>query len=140
MSDQSSALRVLIVDDEPLICWSLAETLGQCGDVVTEAESGEAAIRALAIAPGSVDVVLLDYHLPDSRDLALLSAVRRLAPQCQVILMSAYCTAEIAKHALALGAYRVVSKPIDMHSVPSLVREAAGARHHESRAQAREGS
>jgi len=128
MAKESTALRVLIVDDEPLICWSLAETLSECGDVVTEAESAEAAIRALAAAPGPFDVVLLDYQLPDSHDLGLLSAVRRLAPHSQVILMSANCTSMIAKDALALGAYRVVSKPIDMHDVPSLVREAAGSR------------
>jgi CheY-like chemotaxis protein len=47
-SNWTRALRVLVVDDEPLICWSIAETLGHSGDVVTEAESGQAAIRALA--------------------------------------------------------------------------------------------
>jgi DNA-binding NarL/FixJ family response regulator len=129
MPNEMLPLRVLIVDDEPLICWSLAETLGECGEVVTEASDGEAAVRALANAPAP-DVVLLDYQLPDSRDLRLLSTVRRLAPHSRVILMSAYCTPEIAKQALALGAYRVVSKPIDMHDVPALVREAAGSHPH----------
>lgn len=130
MPNESSALHVLVVDDEPLICWSLAETLGECGEVVTEARSGEAAIHALATAREHVDVVLLDYQLPDSHDLNLLSRIRRLAPHSEVILMSAYCTPEIAQQALALGAYRVVSKPIDMHDVPALVRDAAGSRPH----------
>ena len=129
MEKESPALRVLIVDDEPLICWSLAETLTECGHIVTETESGEAAVRALASVP-EPDVVLLDYHLPDSRGLSLLSTVRRLAPRSQVILMSAYCTPEISAKALALGACRVASKPIDMHDVPSLVREAASAHSH----------
>lgn len=40
MANQLPALRVLIVDDEPLICWSLAETLSECGDVATEAKNG----------------------------------------------------------------------------------------------------
>ena len=128
-SNCTRALRVLVVDDEPLICWSIAETLGHSGDVVTKAESRQAAIRALANAPAP-DVVLLDDQLPDSRDLGLLSTVKRLAPHSQVILMSAYCTREIAEQALAQGAYRVVSKPIDMHEVPALVREAAGSRPH----------
>ena len=120
MPNEPSALRVLIVDDEPLIAWSLAETLADYGDIVTEAATGDAAIRALAIAPAP-DVVLLDYHLPDSHDLNLLVAVRRLAPVSRVILMSAYCTPEIAKRALSLGAHGVVAKPIDMHDVPMLV-------------------
>jgi DNA-binding NtrC family response regulator len=129
METQPSPLHVLIVDDEPLICWSLAETLSESGEVVTEAGSGAHAIRALSTNPTPIDVVLLDCYLPDSHDLGLLSAVRHLAPEARVILMSAYCTPEMASEALAQGAYRVVSKPIDMHDVPGLVRAAAARRH-----------
>lgn len=127
MSKAQSPLLVFVVDDEPLICWSLAETLRDCGDLVTDVKSGQAAIRALANAP-EPDVVLLDYQLPDSRGFDLLATVKRLAPSSQVILMSAHCTPEMAKEALALGAYRVLSKPIDMKDVPVLVREAASSR------------
>jgi two-component system response regulator (stage 0 sporulation protein F) len=129
MPNEASPLRVLIVDDESLICWSLAEMLGECGEVVTQASDGEAAVRALANAP-EPDVVMLDYQLPDSHDLRLLSRVRRLAPHSRVILMSAFCTPEIASRALALGACRVVSKPIDMQDVPALVRDAAASNPH----------
>ena len=130
MVDESTPLRVLIVDDEPLICWALAETLGEHGDTVVKAGNREAALRAVTNASEPIDVVLLDYRLPDSNDLGLLSTVRRLSPDSQVILMSAYCTPEVTKEALALGAYRVVSKPIDMHDVSGLVSEAAGSRSH----------
>jgi DNA-binding NtrC family response regulator len=125
MVNGSSPIRVLIVDDEPLICWALAETLGASGDVVAEADSATAAIHALMTAPEPMDVVLLDYLLPDSQGLGLVSKVRQLAPQSRVILMSAYCTPEIAEDALGIGAYGVVSKPLDMDDVAALVREAA---------------
>jgi two-component system KDP operon response regulator KdpE len=128
MRTQSAPLRVLVVDDEPLICWSLAETLGDRGDIVTEARSGAAALRALSEAKEPIDVMLLDYKLPDVHNLSLLSTVRRLSPASHVILMSAYATPEIAKNALALGACRVVNKPIDMHDVPALVHDAARSR------------
>jgi DNA-binding NtrC family response regulator len=128
MANDSTPLRVLIVDDEPLICWALAQTLGASGDVVAEADSAKAAIHALTTSPEPMDVVLLDYQLPDSRDLGLLSKVRQLAPQSQVILMSVFCTPEIAREALGIGAYRVVSKPLDMHDVPALIHEAAHSR------------
>src|SRR5581483_3531585 len=118
MAAGSAPLRVLVVDDEPLMCWSLAETLAERGDIVTEAESGAAGARE------PIDVVLLDYNLPDVRDLSLLATVRRLSPSSRVILMSAYATPELAEHALALGAVRVVNKPIDMHDVPALVHDA----------------
>src|SRR5579864_1731556 len=112
MNTHSSSLVVLVVDDEPLICWSLAETLGDRGDIVIEADTGAAAMRALSEAREPIDVVLLDYELPDVHNLSLLSAMRRLWPDSRVILMSAHATPEIAKEALALGVSRVISKPV----------------------------
>ena len=121
MPRSSAPLRVLVVDDERLICWSLAETLSAFGDRVIEAANGAAAIRALRDAAAPIDVVLLDYHLPDVRDLSLLEEVRRLAPGSRVIVMSAYGSSELTKSATALGASAVVDKPLDMHAVPALV-------------------
>ena len=121
MKDVSSPLRVLVVDDEPLMCWSLAETLRDCGDIAIKAESSAAAVRALNEAGEPVDVALLDYQLPDVHTLSLLSMGRHLSPTTRVILMSAYATSDVTKEALALGASDVVNKPIDMHDVPALI-------------------
>ena len=68
MVKKSPRLRVLVVDDEPLIRWSLSETLEQSGHAVVEAGDAEGALRALS-AGRPFDVVLLDYRLPDSNDL-----------------------------------------------------------------------
>jgi DNA-binding NtrC family response regulator len=119
----SAPLRVLIVDDEPLIRWSLAETLADSGHIVAEAGDGETALRFLA-DDQPFDVVLLDYRLPDSNDLRLLTAIRQTAPQSAVIMMTAFGTPEIAHGALALGAYRVVPKPFEVQAMADLVREA----------------
>jgi DNA-binding NtrC family response regulator len=128
METQLVPLRVLVVDDEPLISWSFAETLVGSGDIVTEAGSGAAAVRPLSDAREPMDVVLLDYKLPDVMNLSLLATVRRLSPSSRVILMSASATQEIAGDALALGAAHLVNKPIDMHDVPALVHDAARSR------------
>jgi CheY-like chemotaxis protein len=72
----SPQLRVLIVDDEPLIRWSLAETLMDSGHAVVEAGDGEAAVRMLTDADRPFDVVVLDYRLPDSNDLNLWRRLR----------------------------------------------------------------
>jgi two-component system nitrogen regulation response regulator GlnG len=125
MSTESSSLRVLVVDDEPLICWSLAETLRDRGDIVTEARTVAAAVRALSENSQPIDVVLLEYQLPDVHNLSLLSTVRRLSPASRVILMSAYATPEVAKEALARGASRVIHKPFDMRDVPAMVHDVA---------------
>ena len=121
-------LRVLVVEDEALIRWSIAETLAQEGHTVVEAGNATAAVQALAETPERIDVVLLDYRLPDSSDLGLLANVRRLRPDSAVVMMTAYGTPEVTKGALDLGAYRVVNKPFDMHSLESLVLEAYNSR------------
>ena len=123
-------LRILVVEDEPLIRWSIAETLGQGGHTVMEADDAASAVQALENPGGDIDVVLLDYRLPDSDDLGLLANVRRLQPRSAVVMMTAYGTPEVTKHALAMGAYRVVGKPFDMRAIESLVVEANDARIH----------
>lgn len=128
MNEPHSPLRVLVVDDEPLICWSLAETLAEHGDIVMEAGSGAAALSALSQADEPVDVAILDYTLPDVRNLGLLSMVLGRCPGCRVILMSAFLTPEIAKDALDIGASRVITKPLDMRDVPALVHAVADSR------------
>jgi DNA-binding NtrC family response regulator len=125
---KSPPLRVLVVDDEPLIRWSVAETLMDSGCDVFEAGNGAGALHSLIEPRHRVDVVLLDYRLPDSWDLTLLSTIRRIAPQTKVILMTAFGTPEVAKGALDLGAYRVVNKPIEMSDLASLVQQAHAAR------------
>jgi two-component system, NtrC family, response regulator AtoC len=124
MSTKNSPPTVLIVDDEALIRWSLAETLGDHGYVVTEAGDGRMAVAAIEQAPAPFDVVLLDYRLPDSADLRLLERVRSIAPTSQVIMITAHNSPELAQGAAALGAYRVISKPFEVESLAALVNEA----------------
>lgn len=132
MPSLSPSQRVLVVDDELLIRWALREVLEARGYLVSEAGNAEAARSVMA---GSIpDAVVLDYRLPDSNDLGLLTAIRHDAPATPVIMMTAYGTAEMIKDALDLGAFRVVNKPFEVHEMADLVasaldpREAAGSR------------
>jgi DNA-binding NtrC family response regulator len=127
--NKSPSLRVLVVDDEPLIRWSLSETLSDGGHFVREAGDSEMAMRALTDGDRPFDVVLLDYHLPDSHDLALLSTIRQVAPSTVVIMMTAYSTPEMSDAALRIGAYRVVPKPFEVHDIAALVLEAHTSAH-----------
>jgi DNA-binding NtrC family response regulator len=74
------------------------------------------------------DAVVLDYRLPDSNDLGLLTAIRHDAPATPVIMMTAYGTAEMIKAALDLGAFRVVNKPFEVHDMADLVAAALAPR------------
>ncbi len=129
VTKNSPPLRVLVVDDEALIRWSLVQTLGDSGHETVEAMDGADAIRAMSAAPEPFDVALLDFRLPDSNDLALLSRLRRLSPETQIILMTAYGTPEVVQGALDLGVFRVVAKPLDMNDVTTLVTHAHAAAH-----------
>jgi DNA-binding NtrC family response regulator len=119
---------VLVVDDEPLIRWSLAETLTERGHMVTEAGDAKETLRVVTRAADRPDVVLLDYRLPDSTDLGLFVAIKRQAPDVQIILMTAYGTPEVTTAAMALGAYRVVSKPFEVRDLATLAQEAYTSR------------
>ena len=114
---------VLVVDDEPLIRWSLAETLSDRGHTVTEAGDGKEALRVVTDSANRPNVVLLDYRLPDSNDLSLFTAIKRELPEAPIILMTAYGSPEITAGALSLGAYRVVSKPFEVQDLVTLVQE-----------------
>ena len=127
MLKKSPTVRVLIVDDEPLIRWSLAETLADQGYGVVEAGDGAGALAVLQDAQRPVDVVMLDYRLPDSNSLNLLATIRTVSPRSRVLLMTAYGTPEVEAEALRLGAFSVVHKPIEMHDVASLVSRAQGS-------------
>jgi DNA-binding NtrC family response regulator len=124
MTKKFPALRVLVVEDELLIRWAIAETLTDAGHTVIEADDGAGAVQALAGSAEPVDAVILDYRLPDSNDLTLLATIRRLSPHSPVIFMTAYGTPEVTKRALELGVYRVMSKPFEMPDLEKLLLQA----------------
>lgn len=127
MVENSARLRILIVDDEALIRWSMSETLIHAGYAVTEAGNGKEGFQRLADGPRP-DVILLDYRLPDSNDLKLLETIRHVVPSSQVIVMTAYGTRAVKAGALTLGACRVVSKPIEIRDLAPLVHRAYESR------------
>ena len=128
MNEIIRALRVLVVEDELLIRWAIAETLAQAGHTVIEAQDGATAIRALKNDAEGVDAVVLDHRLPDSNDLTLLANLRRLSPESVLVLMTAFGTPEVVKGALDLGVNHVLHKPFEMHDLKSLLEEACHAR------------
>ena len=119
---------VLVVDDEFLMRWSVAETLSAEGYAVREAGDGETALRAMVDPRWPVDVVVLDYRLPDTRDLDLLCEMRRVGPGCPIILMTADAEPGLERRALALGARCVIGKPFEMSDLASLIACVNGAR------------
>jgi len=128
MAKNSPPLRVLVVDDEALIRWSLTESFADLGYSVAEASDGASAV-ARASDGERFDAIVLDYRLPDSNDLHLLEKIRELQPTATVVMMTAFGTPEMLSGALKLGAYRVVAKPFDVHDMVNLVAQAHETEH-----------
>lgn len=121
---KSAKVGVLIVDDEYLIRWSLGQTLLAHDYAVMEAADGKQALALLRNPPEPVEVVMLDYRLPDSNGLELLGAIRGLSPESRIVMMTAYGTTELFAEAIRLGAVIVVHKPIEMQDVAAIVSQA----------------
>jgi DNA-binding NtrC family response regulator len=122
-----SAPTVLVVDDEPLARWSVAETLSDCGYRVSTGADAAAALRAMA-GPGQPPrVVLLDLWLPDRNDLEVLSAMQQLSPATKIILITAYGTEALFEDARRRGAFAVLDKPVEMSALAPMVARALAA-------------
>ncbi len=108
-------VRVLIIEDEKLIRWSLRQKFEAREYQVTEVETGEEAQKALDA--GAYDLIMLDYRLPDTTGLELLRRIRETDGDVVVIMMTAYSSIESAVDAIKLGAYDYIAKPFDMDNV-----------------------
>lgn len=114
---------VLVVDDEPLIRWSVTESLAGLGYTVEDAPDAATALKIVTTSPEPFAVVVLDLRLPDMNDLSLLGTLRQLLPDAQLILMTAFGTPEIVADARALGA-EVLLKPFELSDLSRLISHA----------------
>jgi len=113
---------VLLVDDEPANLDSLERIFAREGYRTLRAESAAAALELLR--GGSVDVVLTDLMMPGLSGQELLKGVRAVAPEAEVVLMTAYGTVEAAVAAMKDGAYDFLTKPLKRHAVLKSVAQA----------------
>jgi DNA-binding NtrC family response regulator len=105
-------LEILLVDDEPSIRLTVGDALRQAGHAVTLASDGEEALAILA--ERVFDCVVSDIRLPKANGLDIFRRAKQLAPQTDVILMTAYAAVSDAVSALKEGANDYLTKPFDV--------------------------
>src|SRR6516165_1631812 len=119
------AEKVLIVDDEKLVRWTLRQKCEEWGYRVLEADNGSAALKVAHNE--SPDLVLLDVRLPDASGIDLLEQIKKAGDARAIIMITADPQLEDVKHALKLGAYDFVGKPLNFDELSVTVKNALEA-------------
>lgn len=114
--------KILVVDDQKTVCYSLQRFLQSEGYIVHTATSGEEALSVLDdVKP---DLVIMDVRMPEMDGIEVLRRIKETHPHIQVIIMTAYSTTEKAIEAIKLGAYDYLTKPFDNDELLIRVKEA----------------
>jgi DNA-binding NtrC family response regulator len=114
--------RILVVDDEKIARENLSYILSKEGYRVTAADSGQAALEALAAT--EFDLVMTDLRMQDVDGMQVLEFTKKRHTTSEVIMITGYATVATAVEAMRQGAYFYVSKPYQIEEVRLLVRKA----------------
>jgi DNA-binding NtrC family response regulator len=123
MTTPDPARRVLVVDDDVDTCHNLSDILTDMGYSVEIAHDGPSALGMVRQRP--FDVALLDLKMPGMDGLTLYREIKKLRSGTVAIIVTAYATGDTAAQALQAGAWRVLSKPVDLGQLMPLVEEAS---------------
>ncbi len=103
------SLKVLVIDDEGVICDACDLVLTEKGHTVDYCKTGKTGL--VAIERGAYDVILLDMKLPDIDGMEVLKSIREKMPAPYMIVMTGYSTMSNAVQAMKLGAADYLAKP-----------------------------
>jgi DNA-binding NtrC family response regulator len=119
------AEKIMIVDDERLVRWSLRQKCEEWGYHVIEADAGEPALKLAQHE--SPDLVLLDVRMPDLTGIEVLDQLKKSGDARAVIMITADPQLDDVKAALKLGAYDFVGKPVDFDELHVTIKNALEA-------------
>ncbi len=112
-------LHILVVEDGRSQREMLRDFLIREGHTVAEAENGEQALQA--VRKGHFDLVLLDYRMPGMNGMQVLLEVKRVNPEIDVVIITAYGTIDTAVEAMKAGALDYITKPLEFEELLILV-------------------
>lgn len=112
--------RILVVDDEQLLLQGLVKALQTDATDVTTAETGEEALKEVALSP--CHLCFLDVFLPDMNGTEVLKKIMAVSPKTKVIMMTAGIISNAMKDFIEKNAYMFITKPFDLLQVRMLAR------------------
>jgi DNA-binding NtrC family response regulator len=112
--------RVLVVDDEAMVCVALTNWLQEENYLAKAVHDGPQAIAR--VREENWDIVLLDLRMPGMDGMEVLKQIREIAPQSVVIIMTAYASIPSAVQAMKDGAYDYVVKPLDVDQLARMLK------------------
>ena len=117
-----SEIKILVIDDEKLVRWSLEQNLSGDGYSVLTADKG---LDGLSLFKDEApDITLLDIHLPDVSGITVLEGIKEINSQALVIMITAFGDIQTAVKTIKLGAYDFVEKPFNLEKLKILVEKA----------------
>lgn len=102
-------MKILVVDDEDILRISIGDDLKEKGYDVSLSKSPSLALNLLE--KEMFEMVLVDYKMPEMNGLELLKRIKKMQPECSVIVMTAFGTIQMAVKAMKLGAQDYITKP-----------------------------
>ena len=115
-------LDLMIVDDEPIVGKRLKSALEKHGYTVEVFETGLSAMERLK--EKAFDIVVSDVRMDDADGLEVLEAVKASSSRTKTILITGYATVELAREALAKGAYDFLAKPFQPKDLRGMIEKA----------------
>jgi DNA-binding NtrC family response regulator len=120
----NAAPRILVVDDEVDTCSNLSDILTDLGYQVDVAYDGHSALEL--VKQRAYDVALLDLKMPGMDGLELYRRIKEIQSGTVAIVVTAYASSHTANDALAAGAWKILSKPVNLSNLLALVDEVLG--------------
>ncbi|MHB8880334.1 MAG: sigma-54-dependent transcriptional regulator [Thermodesulfovibrionales bacterium] len=114
--------KILVIDDEKLLRWSLQQNLSKEGFSVITAENGAEGLELFL--EDQPDIVLLDVHLPDTSGIHILESIKKENRDAIVIMVTAFGDVQTAVKTIKMGAYDFVEKPFNMEKLKILISKA----------------
>ena len=116
-------LRILVLDDEPIVCKRLQPALEKLGFAVdTFTQSVEAMHQ---VQQSAYDIVITDLKMKEIDGMRFLEEVKKRRPQTEVIVITGFATMETAKQSFQKGVFDFIAKPFKLSEIQDVVTRAA---------------